>query len=59
VRLELHAEDLAGQRLTSSIELGELDAAALAAAAGVDLGLDDPDLPPSFCAASPTRLRAR
>jgi hypothetical protein len=43
VRLELHAQDLAGDALDVLDGLGDLDAAALAAAARVDLGLDDPD----------------
>ena len=44
VRDELHAEDLLGElaRLGGAA-LGDLDAAALAAAAGVDLRLDDDD----------------
>ena len=40
---ELHAQDLAGQRAHFVDRLGDLDPAALAAAAGVDLRLDDPD----------------
>ena len=43
VRDQLHAQDLAGQRLDLVDRAGQLDAAALAAATGVDLGLDDPD----------------
>jgi hypothetical protein len=42
VRLELHAQDLAGHALDVVDGLGHLDAAALAAATGVDLGLDHP-----------------
>ncbi len=47
VRDELHAEDLLGElaRLGGA-PLGDLDAAALAAAAGVDLRLDDDDRAP-------------
>src|SRR5690606_8362639 len=41
---ELHAEDRIGVLPHFSRRLGELDAAALAAATGVDLRLDDPDL---------------
>ena len=48
VRLQLHAEDLAGQLLQVVHRARELDAAALAAAAGVDLGLDDPDAAAEF-----------
>ena len=45
VRDELHAEDLLGASASASSRgLGDLDAAALAAAAGVDLRLDDDDL---------------
>ena len=40
---ELHAEDLAGERRDLGFRARQLDAAALAAAAGVDLRLDDPD----------------
>ncbi|MCY1363885.1 hypothetical protein D9M69_506650 [compost metagenome] len=43
VGLELHAEDLASQLLDVFDRLGDLDAAALAAATRVNLGLDDPD----------------
>ena len=44
VRLQLHAEDR-GSRAAHFVErVRELHAAALAAAAGVDLRLDDPDL---------------
>ncbi|MDH6591965.1 hypothetical protein M2165_001854 [Variovorax sp. TBS-050B] len=42
VGLELHAQDLTGELLDVLDRLGHLDAAALAAAARVDLGLDDP-----------------
>ena len=42
VRLELHAEDFAGQLFHLVNRLGDLHAAALAAAAGVDLRLDHP-----------------
>jgi hypothetical protein len=41
VRDQVHADDLLRQRDRLVRVLGELDAAALAAAAGVDLGLDD------------------
>ena len=40
---ELHAQDLAGDGLDLVDRAGQLDAAALAAAAGVDLGLDHSD----------------
>src|SRR6185369_16192057 len=40
---ELHAEDLAGELRHLGLRARELDAAALAATAGVDLRLDDPD----------------
>src|SRR6185437_7321703 len=43
VRLQLHAEDLAGEACDVFERPGDLDAAALAAAAGMDLRLDDPD----------------
>ena len=43
VRDQLHAEDLAGQGLDLVDRAGQLDAATLAATAGVDLRLDDPD----------------
>jgi hypothetical protein len=43
VSLQLHAEDFAGQLLHVVERAGELHAAALAAAAGVDLRLHDPD----------------
>ena len=43
VRDELHAEDLAGERAHFVDRARELDAAALAAATGVDLRLHDPD----------------
>jgi hypothetical protein len=43
VRLELHAQDFAGQLLDFVDRAGQLDAAALAAAARVDLGLHHPD----------------
>ena len=43
VGLELHAEDLAGELRYVGFRARDLDAAALAAAAGVDLRLDDPD----------------
>ena len=45
MRDELHAEHLAGERAHLVDRAGELDAAALAASAGVDLRLDDPDRP--------------
>jgi hypothetical protein len=48
VRLELHAEDLAGQALDVVDRLGDLDAAALAPAAGVDLCLHHPDRAAEF-----------
>ena len=44
VRDQLHAEDLRGACLGVVARLGDLDAAALAAAAGVDLRLDHDDL---------------
>ena len=40
---ELHAEDLAGELRDLGLRARQLDAAALAAAAGVDLRLHDPD----------------
>lgn len=40
VGLELHAQDLPGQRLDIVHRAGQLHAAALATATGVDLGLD-------------------
>ena len=40
---ELHAEDLAGELRDLGLRARQLDASALAAAAGVDLRLDDPD----------------
>ncbi len=43
VRDQLHAEDLVRVFAHLIQRLGNLDAAALAAAAGVDLRLDDPD----------------
>jgi hypothetical protein len=43
VGLELHAQDLAGQRGQLGHGSRQLHATALAAATGVDLGLDDPD----------------
>ncbi len=51
---ELHAEDLAGQLASFLGRLGELDAAPLAAPAGVDLGLDD--APAAHLLADPGRL---
>jgi hypothetical protein len=42
MRLELHAQDVAGQALDVVNRLGHLDAATLATAAGVDLRLDHP-----------------
>ena len=41
---QLHAENLAGVFAHLFERLGDLDAAALAAAASVNLGLDHPDL---------------
>ena len=52
VRDELHAEDLLGVLLGLGDVLGDLDAAAFAAAAGVDLRLDDD----AFGAAGEERL---
>ena len=46
VALDVHAEDLAGRGLGLVGRVGELDAAGLAAAAGLDLGLDDDQVPP-------------
>ena len=45
VRDQLHAEDLGGTLLDLIDRTREFHAAALAASAGVDLGLDDPDRP--------------
>ena len=50
---EVHAEDLLGRRLRLAGVLDDLDAAALAAAAGVNLRLDD-----NGAAAEPLRPRA-
>jgi hypothetical protein len=43
MRLQLHPEDLAGELLDLVERAGELDPAALATAARVNLRLDDPD----------------
>jgi hypothetical protein len=43
MRLELHAQNVTGQALDIVNGLGNLDAAALAAATGVNLRLHDPD----------------
>ena len=48
VRLQLHAEDLAGVLADFIHRFRHLDAAALAAAAGMDLRLDHPDLAAEF-----------
>ena len=48
MRLQLHAEDLAGVLRDVVQRLGDLDAAALAAPSGMDLRLDDPDRAAEF-----------
>ena len=58
VRDELHAEDGARLALRVDEALGDLDAAALAAAAGVDLRLDDDDVAPGLLL-HPARRRRR
>jgi hypothetical protein len=60
VRLELHAQDFAGHALDVVDGLGHLHAAALAAATGVDLGLDHPHGAAgasSFCTVNAGMLR--
>src|SRR5690606_6955524 len=52
VRLELHAQDLASQAPDVFQALGNLHTATLAAATGVDLGLDHPDRAAEFLGGS-------
>ena len=49
VALDVHAEDLAGGEFGGGRVGGEFDAACLAAAAGLHLGLDDDAAAEAFC----------